>query len=87
MAHDSVASSKPKVKLDSDVETCVVGENCLVIYDHDRPVNIYCYGPKDDHRCAKTANAVVCYDDPHSGQKYIMIINQAIQINCQENHL
>ena len=31
VAHDSVANSKPKVKLDSYADTCVVGDNCLVI--------------------------------------------------------
>ena len=33
VAHASVASSKPKVELDSHVDTGVVGDNCLVIHD------------------------------------------------------
>ena len=44
--HASVVSSKPKVELDSPTDTCVVGENCLVIHDHNRPVNVYSYDPK-----------------------------------------
>ena len=33
-------------------------------------------------------NCLVSHDhDPHSGQKYILMINQAIQIYGQENHL
>ena len=36
--HASVASSKSKVELDSCADTCVVVDNCLVIYKHDKPV-------------------------------------------------
>ena len=40
VAHASVASSKPRVELDSDEDMCVVGDNCLVIHDHIRQVNV-----------------------------------------------
>ena len=63
-AHDSVASSRPKVELDSHEDMCVVGDNCLVIYNHNRPVTIYSYDPKDDHRSTKTVDATVGYQDP-----------------------
>ena len=43
-------SSKPKVELNSHTDTCVVGDNGLVIHDHNRPVNVYSYDPKDGHR-------------------------------------
>ena len=62
-AHASVASSKPKVVLDSYADTCVVGDNCLVIHDLNRPVNVYSYDPKDSHRGAKTVDATVGYQD------------------------
>ena len=78
IAHASVASSKPKVELDSPTDMCVVGNNCLVIHDSNRPVNIYSYDPKDGHRSAKTVGATVCYQDPQNGQKFILMINQAI---------
>ena len=66
VAHASVASSKPKVELDSLADICVVGDNHLVIYDHDRPVNVYSYNPKDGHRSANTVDATVGYQDPQS---------------------
>ena len=50
----SVAKSKPKVELDSHADMCVVGNDCLVIYDHNRLVDVYSYDPKDGHRSAKT---------------------------------
>ena len=49
MAYSSVANSKPNVKLDSHADICVVGDNCLVIHDHN-PGIIYSYDPKDGHR-------------------------------------
>ena len=63
MSHASVASSKPKVELDSHAETFVVGDNCLVIHNYNIPVNVYSYDPKDGHRSNKTVDAAVSYQD------------------------
>ena len=87
MAHASIASSKPNVELDSHADMCVVGDNCLVIHNHNRPVNVYSYDPKDGYRNAKTVDVAVGYQDPQSGQKFILIINQAIHIDGLVNHL
>ena len=65
VAHASVASSKPEVELDLHADICVVGDNCLVIHNHNTPVNVYSYDPKDDHRSGKTVGATVGYQDPH----------------------
>ena len=80
VAHASVESSKPKVELDSHADTCVVGDNCLAIHDHNEPVNVNCYDQKDGHRSVKTVDATVDYQDPKSGQNFILMINQAIHI-------
>ena len=87
LAYVSVASSKPKVELDSYVDMCVVGDNCLVIYGHKRPVNIYIYDPRDGHRRAKTVDAAVEYQDPQSEEKFNLMLNQAIGIDDLENHI
>ena len=57
--HASVAISKPKVELESHAEMCVVGDNCFVIHDHNRPVNVYSHDPKDGQRSAKIVDAAV----------------------------
>ena len=87
VAHASVASSKPKIELDSHADICVVGDNYLVVHDLNRPANVYSYDPKDDHRSTKKVNAAVGYQDPQSGQKFTLIINQAICIEGLVNHL
>ena len=86
-AHDSVASSKPKIELYSHVDTFVVGGICLVIHNHNRPVNVYSYDPKDGHRSAKTVDATLGYQDPQSRQKIILMIYQAIHINYLKGHI
>ena len=85
-AHASVAIGESEVELDSIAYTCVVGDNCKVIYDHYGPVNVYSYERKNDHRSANTVNVTVGYQDPQCGQKFILIqkfilmIYQAIHI-------
>ena len=87
IAHASVASSKPKVELNSHANTCVVGDNSLIIHDHNKPVNAYSYDSKDGHRIAKTVDATLGYQDPQSGQKFILMINQAFCIDSLDNYL
>ena len=44
VAHALVAS-KPKVELDTHADTCVVDDNCLVIHDSNKQVNVNSYDP------------------------------------------
>ena len=85
--HASVASSKSNIELDSHADTCVVGDNCIVIHDHNSPGYINSYDPKDGHRRAKIADVTLGYQDPHSGQIFFLMIHQAVGINGLENHL
>ena len=87
VAHASVVSSKPKVELGSHAGKCLVGDNCLVVHNHNRPIIVYSYDPKDGHRSAKTVDATVGYQDLQSGQKFILMISQTIQIYGLVNHL
>ena len=80
VAHPSVAGSKHKVELNSHADMCVVGDNCLVFHDYNRPVNVHKYDLKDGHRSAKTDDATVGYQDPQSSMKYILMIIEAICI-------
>ena len=40
-AHNSLVVVETKLELDLNADTCVVGDNCLVIYDHNRAVNVF----------------------------------------------
>ena len=87
MAHASFTTSKPKVELDSHTDTCVVGDNCLAIHDHNRPVNVYSKNPKDGHRSAKTIDATVGYQDLQNEKNFILIIKKAIHFDGLKSHL
>ena len=50
-------------------------------------LNVNSYNPKNGHRSAKTVDFSVDYQDPHSGQKLILMINQALCIYGLDNHL
>ena len=57
-------SSEPsKVELDSHADTCVVGDNALIVHDLGRPVIVYSYHPEDGGKQARTVDAAVAYDD------------------------
>ena len=71
VAHAFNASSNSEIELDSHADMHVVGDNCLVVLDHNRPVNVYSYDSKDGHRSAKTvqlsrptewSNIAICID-------------------------
>ena len=59
------ASIRPKIKLDLHADTCIICDNYLVIH---RPFNVFSYDPKDGHKCVRTVNAEVCYENSHSGK-------------------
>ena len=71
VAHASVASSKPKVELDLHANTCVVGDNCLVIHDYNRTNSVYSYDLKDSHRSAITVDATVDHKHQQSTEDYL----------------
>ena len=40
-AQKNITVVKTKIELDSNRDTFVVDDQCLVIHDHNRPVNVY----------------------------------------------
>ena len=87
MGQASFARSKTKVELDSHADRCVIGDNSFITNDHNRPVIVFGYDSKDGHKYARTLNAAVFYNNPHSGQNHFLIINQTNQISNFANHL
>jgi hypothetical protein len=65
--------------LDSHANQCVLGNNTLVIYDYENPVNIIGYNPKGlvSNELHMIMGALA-YDCPNAGETFILIANQAI---------
>ena len=40
-AQNSIAVVETKIEVDTHEDTCVVGDQCLAVYDHNRPVNVF----------------------------------------------
>ena len=68
------------MELDSYADTCVIGKNAMVIYEHRRRVSVTGYDPKAGRNLSRIVSAAVAYDDPYSGEMSILIINRAIEI-------
>ena len=83
----TVNGNHSRVELDSHADTCVIGKNAMIIYDHRRRVSVTGYDPKAGSNLYRIVSAAVAYDDPHSGETSILIINQAIEIPYLDNHL
>ena len=66
------------LELDSHAHTCVLGRDCLVILDYDRPVQVVGYNPALGAKTYRTISGVVAYDDPATDEVFHLVINQAI---------
>ena len=73
--------------LDSHADTCVVGGNVLLTHDFNRPVKVNGFDTTKKSDVYSTVSAVTAYDDPHNGQVYMLVINQAISVPQMHHNL
>ena len=79
-------SKESTLDLDSFYDTCVSCANALVVQDHGRPVNVLTYNPVLGDRTYKKVSGVIRYNHPITGQRYHLVIQQAISIPHLEHH-
>jgi hypothetical protein len=75
------------LELDSHADTCVLGWDALIIQDYNRPVEVYGCDQNLGSKTYQMVSGVVAYDDPHTGEVFHLIINQAIHIPHLDHHL
>jgi hypothetical protein len=69
-----------QVELDSHAEQCCVSDQCaLIIHNHDRPVMAYGYDGGTG-RSLDMVDAALFYQDPSMGDRWMLIINQALLV-------
>ena len=56
------------LELDYHADTCVIGKDCLILNDYERPVTVYSYARSLGAQSFCTVSAVLGYIDPKSGQ-------------------
>eukprot|EP00978_Attheya_sp_CCMP212_P012779 scaffold31941_cov69-Attheya_sp.AAC.6 len=77
-----------RTETDSHANTSVVGKECLVFHDFERPVNVSgfdsSFGTVNDR---SVISAALAYDDPTTGEVIIVIIHQAITSPTMDHNL
>ena len=86
-AQNSLTVVKTEIELESHADTCVVGDHCLVIHDHNRPMNVFGYDLKAGWKHVCIIDAAIAYTEPETGQVVIPFINQAIEMKGLDHHL
>ncbi len=71
---DSSLNTNIQVELVSHADTSVVGSNVLVVYDHERYVDVYGYDSKSRHKNVTTVDAAVVYDNPQTGDSQFCLL-------------
>ena len=78
---------KTKIELGFHADACAVGDQCLVVHDHKRQVNICSYDPKGGSKHVHLVDVAVAYTEPKTGQVVIFLINQTIKMKGFDHHL
>ena len=74
-------------ELDSHADTTCLGGGALKLFDYNCPVNVHGYDAALGMRQYQTISGAVAYDHPHTGQRYHIIVHQAIHMPDLEHHL
>jgi hypothetical protein len=74
-------------QLNSHANTCVLGQDSVIILDYQQPVSVVGYDKSLGSKTYQTVSGVVAYDDPQTGRMLHLIINQAIRIPHLDHYL
>ena len=86
-AENSLALDETRIELDSHVDKSVVGNHCLVIHDHNRPVNVLGYNPKVGLKHAHIVHVTIACTKPERDHVVMLLINHAIEMKGLDHHL
>ncbi len=75
---DSYVNHKIHVELHFHADTSVAGSYVLVMHNHECYIDVFGYDSKSWHKNITTVDAAVAYDNPQTGYKSVLLINQAI---------
>jgi len=64
--------------MDSHADTCVAGNNCIVLEYTGRSAEVEAYSPDYPSKQIPIATVATAYDCPTSGATYLLIINEAL---------
>jgi hypothetical protein len=74
-------------EMDSNADTCCAGSNFIVLALTRRTADVYRYDSSYKPLLnVPIASAATAYDDPHTGQTYILIINECLYYGTKLGH-
>jgi hypothetical protein len=83
-----LTTTQTAIDLDSHADTCcVLGQNCLTIFDHNRSVQVQSYDLSLGNRTFQTVRGVLDYQHQVTGTKYHLMVHQAIHVPHLDRHL
>ena len=82
-----ISEFETTLELDSHADTCVLGRDALIIYDYDRPVEVTGFDPALGSHRYSTVSGVVKFTHPASGERFHLVIHQAIHTPHLLHHL
>ena len=68
------------------MQTHEVGDHCLIIHDHNRPVNVFRYNPTVGLKHACIVDDTVIYNQLETGQIVPLLIHQVIEMKDLHHH-
>ena len=81
-----VTVDESNTDLDTHADQSILGNNALVVFDFDKPVNIVGFDPRGPMTTAlRTVTGALAYDCPNTGDTYILVVHQSIH-NPQLDH-
>ena len=87
--HRKIAATSvelPRCELDSHADTCVAGNNTLLVSHNDQKVTVNAYSDElKSIRNILIATVATLYEDPQTGDMYILIIHQALYFGDRLN--
>ena len=82
-SYAQVSDHDTRTALDSHTDTTAVGTSmALVIHDYEQPIHVHGYTGEvsPDENC-HIVSAMVAYDNPETGDTFMLVFNQAILID------
>ena len=75
-----IGPSKHYTELDSHADMCVLGHNAKITHTHEQEVLVSGYDKTMGKWQYNMVSRELAYNDPHSGQPFILEIHQAIHV-------
>lgn len=79
--HNTTINNDPRqgrCEMDSHADTCVAGNNCIVLEYTGHHATVEAYSPDYASKEIPIATVATTYDSPNSGETFALIINEAL---------